>query len=195
MFLWQRLPEPLRLALLPALISFVMLWRALLGLGVFAPTDILLADPVIAQKPPGAVLPTPQNPLLGDVVDTFIPWRLLVRDELSQARFPLWNPYNLVGTHLYANLQSQVLSPFNLIWLVVCEFIALFQCYPISYQWNKSIHGGYCRDLRSTYISISAMAVLTDILVLAPPIWMVAHTTMQRRLKIAVMFLFTLGAM
>src|SRR2546421_12306657 len=87
------------------------------------------------------------------------------------------------------------LLTFHLIWLVVCEIITLFRCRPIPYQWNKSIHGGYCRDMRSTYISISAMAVLTDILVLVPPIWIVAHTTMQRRLKVAVMFLFFLAIM
>src|SRR5262245_35845660 len=76
---WERVPESVRLALVPALISFAVMWRALLGLGVFAPTDILLTDSIISQKPPGAgAIKQAQNPLLADVVDTFIPWRLLV---------------------------------------------------------------------------------------------------------------------
>ena len=83
----------------------------------------------------------------------------------------------------------------NLIWLVACDFIVLFQCYPIAYQWDKSIHGGHCRDFRSTYISISIMAVLTGISVLTPPVFIVIRKKMQRRLKIAVMFLFLLGIM
>ncbi|HEX8218572.1 MAG TPA: YfhO family protein, partial [Chloroflexia bacterium] len=41
------------------------------------------------------------------------------RGELRAGRFPLWNPYNALGTHFHANYQSQVLSPFNLLWLAL----------------------------------------------------------------------------
>src|SRR5206468_12470284 len=63
--------------------------------------------------------PLAQNPLLSDVVELFLPWRLYARSELAAGRFPLWNPYSLLGTHFHANLQSQVLSPFNLLWLLL----------------------------------------------------------------------------
>lgn len=116
--------ETARLAILPALISFVMLWPALLGHErtrgvVLAPTDIVSADPLIGGRSPNAPRPPVQNPLLGDVVDVFIPWKLYARSEIWQGRFPLWNPYNSLGTHFHASLQSQVLSPFNLLWLVL----------------------------------------------------------------------------
>lgn len=111
--------EVATLALLPALISVLMLWRALLGLGVFAPTDIVAAEPLVAGRSPEEPRPMPQNPLLTDVVDTFLPWRLLAREQLAAGRFPLWNPYSLFGTHLHGNLQSAVLSPYNLIWYLL----------------------------------------------------------------------------
>ncbi|MEO6458622.1 MAG: YfhO family protein [Chloroflexia bacterium] len=111
--------EAARLAILPALISFVMLWPALLGLGVLAPTDIVAADPLIGGRSPSASRPPVQNPLLGDVVDVFIPWKLYARSEIWQGRFPLWNPYNGLGSHFHASLQSQVLSPFNLLWMIL----------------------------------------------------------------------------
>ncbi|HUP26892.1 MAG TPA: YfhO family protein [Chloroflexia bacterium] len=111
--------EATRLAVLPALISFVMLWPALLGLRVFAPTDIVTADPLLAERRPGSVHPPAQNPLLGDVVDVFLPWKLYARSEIWQGRFPLWNPYNGLGSTLHASLQGQVLSPFNLLWLLL----------------------------------------------------------------------------
>ncbi|HEX9989863.1 MAG TPA: YfhO family protein [Chloroflexia bacterium] len=114
------LREASQLALLPAIISFVMLWQPLLGIGILAPTDIVTADPLLGGFPPGRVpYPIAENPVLGDVVDVFIPWKLYARSELAAGRFPLWNPYNLLGTHFHANSQSQIFSPFNLLWLLL----------------------------------------------------------------------------
>ena len=119
---WWRSPgvrEVRRLTVLPGIISFIMLWPALLNLGVLAPTDIVAYDPLTGGFPPGDPRPIPDNPLLSDVIDGVIPWRLYARDELGAGRFPLWNPYNLLGTHLHANLQSQIFNPYTLLWLLL----------------------------------------------------------------------------
>src|SRR5688500_9230254 len=79
--------EVRRLALLPALISFIMLWPALLSLGVFAPTDIVAYDPLTGGFPPGERRTMADNPLLGDPVDSFIPWKLYARSEVAAGRF------------------------------------------------------------------------------------------------------------
>jgi hypothetical protein len=112
------LKEALLLALLPVAISCIMLWPALLRQGVLAPTDILARDPIIAGSSP-AFNSRPQNPLLTDVIDAILPWKLYARSELTAGRFPLWNPYSALGMHFGANIQSQVLSPFNLLWLIL----------------------------------------------------------------------------
>ncbi len=41
----------------------------------------------------------------------FIPWRWLAWQQLAQGSFPWWNPYNGLGTPLFANYQSAVLYP------------------------------------------------------------------------------------
>jgi hypothetical protein len=107
------------LAVLPALISLVMLWPALLGQGVLASTDLVTYDPFIGEGKPGIQPPISANPMINDPVDQFIPWRLYARSELRAGRFPLWNPYNAFGTHFHANYQSQVLSPYNILWLAL----------------------------------------------------------------------------
>src|SRR5438445_232735 len=110
--------EVRRLLRLPAPTRSWMLWPALLNLGVFAPTDIVANDPLIGGSTPGSPRQMAFNPLLSDPIDAFIPWRLFARSELDQGLLPLWNPYNLLGTHLEGNLQSQTFSLFNLLWLL-----------------------------------------------------------------------------
>lgn len=45
----------------------------------------------------------------------FIPWRFYNYQELRKCRFPLYNPYEYGGLPFFANDQSGVLSPYNLI--------------------------------------------------------------------------------
>ncbi len=113
------LRETALLTVLPVLISCVMLWPALLGMGVLAPTDIVVDEPFIGDIQPGVAPPIPVNPMMGDVVDQVLPWRLYARSELRAGRIPLWNPYNVLGTPLLANYQSAVFSPFNVLWLLL----------------------------------------------------------------------------
>jgi hypothetical protein len=108
-----------RLLVLPTLISFFMLWPALLNQGVLAPTDIVSYDPLTGGLAPGDPRNVGLNPLLTDPTDSIIPWRLYARSEIEAGRFPLWNPYNLLGTHLHANLQSQTFNPYTLLWLLL----------------------------------------------------------------------------
>jgi hypothetical protein len=115
----QGLREVALLAVLPVLISFAMLWPALLGQVVLASTDLVTYDPFFGEGIPGVQPPLSANPMINDPVDQFIPWRLYARSELRAGRFPLWNPYNAFGTHFHANYQSQVLSPYNILWLAL----------------------------------------------------------------------------
>lgn len=118
---WRKpwLREAGLLAILPLLVSCVMLWPALLGGRVLASTDLVANESLIGNIPPGVPPPISVNPMLNDPVDQFIPWRLYARSELRAGRFPLWNPYNGLGTHFHANYQSAVLSPFNILWLAL----------------------------------------------------------------------------
>jgi hypothetical protein len=58
-----------------------------------------------------------KNFLITDPVRQLYPWRKLVIDILKIGKIPYWNPYNLSGTPLLANMQSAPFSIFNLILL------------------------------------------------------------------------------
>ncbi len=108
-----------RLALLPALVSFVMLWPALLNQGVLAPTDIVSYDPLTGGYPPGDRRPVAENPVLTDPADSLLPWRLYARSELEAGRFPLWASGPLGGYPLFAHYQPGALNPLHLLWAML----------------------------------------------------------------------------
>lgn len=55
----------------------------------------------------------PGNQLQSDAITQMQPWLLFNARELSEGRFPLWNPLNGAGAPHFANYQSAVLSPFS----------------------------------------------------------------------------------
>lgn len=59
----------------------------------------------------------PQNGMLGDVLIQYTPWRSLYREALRAGELPLWNPYTLGGMPFFANQQTGVLYPLNLVFL------------------------------------------------------------------------------
>ncbi len=56
--------------------------------------------------------------ILADVVRMMYPWRILSMDLLKQGIIPLWNIYAFAGNPLFANLQSAVFYPLNIIFLI-----------------------------------------------------------------------------
>jgi len=55
------------------------------------------------------------NSLLSDAVLKFYPWHTVTRETLQNGQFPSWNPYIYCGTPLFANAESAVLYPINLL--------------------------------------------------------------------------------
>ncbi len=59
----------------------------------------------------------PHNPML-DPIQQYLPWRIYAVESLRDGFIPLWNPYAFCGTPFLANLQSTLLYPLNLLFLV-----------------------------------------------------------------------------
>lgn len=53
------------------------------------------------------------NPFLQDQTNAFLPFFLEAKSQISSGLFPLWNPYILAGTPLWANTQSALMFPLN----------------------------------------------------------------------------------
>lgn len=60
-----------------------------------------------------------KNNAMPDVITQIYPWKKLTIDAWKQGQIPLWNPYSFAGTPHLANYQSAVLSPFNLLFLIL----------------------------------------------------------------------------
>ncbi|QQG41076.1 MAG: YfhO family protein [Candidatus Levyibacteriota bacterium] len=59
-----------------------------------------------------------------DVIRQLYPWKTLVIDTIKNGSFPLWNPYNFSGSPLFANVQSAVLYPLNVLYFIFPQIIA-----------------------------------------------------------------------
>lgn len=59
----------------------------------------------------------PHNPMF-DPIQQYLPWRIYAVESLRAGFLPLWNPYAFCGTPFLANLQSTVLYPLNLLFLI-----------------------------------------------------------------------------
>jgi len=113
LFLANRFVSPIRpwVRVILALGPFLLVGKALLTAGVYAPIDITYqAEPLGHLAPYFGTQPT-QNRALGDVVYQEIPWRKAVREAMRNGRLPLWNRFVLAGEPLLAVQQPAVFHP------------------------------------------------------------------------------------
>lgn len=96
------------------MLLIVYFWRVIFLGESLVPTDMIFQFPAFQAAAP-ANFARPTNALLSDVTLKFYPWQVLVRDSLSRGHFPLWNPFIFAGTPLFANAESAVLDPLNLL--------------------------------------------------------------------------------
>jgi hypothetical protein len=106
-------------------------WPALIILGaacafcwpVFAGRIMLPADMCLLMLPWRALqshfpdFHRPYNPML-DPIQQYLPWRIYAVESVRAGFVPLWNPYAFCGTPFLANLQSTLLYPPNLLFLI-----------------------------------------------------------------------------
>ncbi len=65
-----------------------------------------------------------KNNAMPDVITQIYPWKRLTIETWKMGQVPLWNPYSFSGTPHLANYQSAVLSPINLLFIVLPEIDA-----------------------------------------------------------------------
>ena len=65
-----------------------------------------------------------KNPMTTDVVSLIFPEQTLAVEMLKDGQWPLWNPYILTGTPLFANLQAAPFSPTNFLYFIFDKLTA-----------------------------------------------------------------------
>lgn len=71
----------------------------------------------------------------------------------------------------------------------------IFQCTPISFNWEPLLEGGTCVDQPALYVSSAAFNILTDVLVLLLPAYIFRGLSIPKKTKVALLFVFLLGAL
>lgn len=108
-----------RTALLLGVAPLLLVGRAFVTAGVYAPLDIAYqALPLSAYREQAGIGP-PRTPVLVDVVASYIPWRKAVREAIENGRLPLWNRFVLAGEPLLAVQEPAALHPFTWIGLLL----------------------------------------------------------------------------
>lgn len=86
---------------------------------------------------------------------------------------------------------------FTILHAIAVFFGALFQCVPIATNWHPELRQDpdtKCID-NSFHIIQSSLTILTDVLILALPLWIFLGLRMPRAAKIAVLSVFLIGAL
>ncbi len=101
----------------PAAVVLLVLPLALVGValvtgGVYGPLDhSFQEEPLRAFGPQFGVTGAAKNASSIDIFSEFFPWRRVVQLSLARGEWPLWNPYNLAGHPLAAEVQSAPYLP------------------------------------------------------------------------------------
>ncbi|KAI1118685.1 hypothetical protein F5Y14DRAFT_399397 [Nemania sp. NC0429] len=85
------------------------------------------------------------------------------------------------------------LASFMGAWMFTAVFTLIFQCVPIEYNWDRTIHGGHCIDVSKFLLVTSILNVLTDVSILVLPLPLVWKLNVTHRQRGALLALFALG--
>lgn len=80
-----------------------------------------------------------------------------------------------------------------LLYYVIALFIAIFECTPVAYYWNKSIAGGTCINQNRFYRWNGVANLLIDFMILSLTLPMVWRLNLEIRQKISLSCIFLLG--
>nr|MDQ5872063.1 YfhO family protein [Acidobacteriota bacterium] len=106
-------------ALLLAAAPLLLVGKAFVTAGVYAPLDITYEAPPLAAFRGEVGIGAPRSPVLVDVVASYIPWRKAVREAVENGRLPLWNRFTLAGEPLLAVQEPAAFHPFTAIGLLL----------------------------------------------------------------------------
>ncbi|CAI6332128.1 unnamed protein product [Periconia digitata] len=84
---------------------------------------------------------------------------------------------------------------FTLLWGMACVIAAIFQCSPISYNWDRwdGEHEGTCLSINGLAWSNAGISIFLDFWMLALPLYEVYHLKLSWRKKLSVALMFSVG--
>lgn len=92
-------------------------------------------------------------------------------------------------------LQSQIVGALVIVWWLVGTVLTIVSCLPFRRFWTGPIAGGYCFDFNIYWMSMGAVELVIDSLLLVLPVRMVLGLQLSRQQKILVVGIFTIGGL
>ena len=97
----------------------------------------------------------------------------------------------------YLRTAVWITAVFNAAEMVAVFLVVIFQCSPIEANWNVALlapgGGGKCIDQIAFGLSTAVLTIVTDLFVLALPIYIFFDLQINKRTKLALIFVFMLG--
>lgn len=132
-------------------------------------------DPVPGMKYAYAVQVL-YNPILAIVKTSMLMFLLRLSGQKRRVKVMIWS-----------------LLVLNNLLMIIVFFIVIFQCVPIAALWDSAITDARCIHAPEFFVASTAITLLTDILVLLLPFYIVMGLKMPLKTKIAVIGVFFLG--
>ncbi|KAI1419682.1 hypothetical protein F5Y12DRAFT_793006 [Xylaria sp. FL1777] len=99
----------------------------------------------------------------------------------------------LFRIHRWFRITTYVLIAYIWLWGISEVIVAISQCTPIAYQWDKSLHG-HCIDQLAYYRWVSVPNVIHDVVMLILPLPIIWTLQMDVRQKLALSGVFLIGS-
>ncbi|KAF2799237.1 hypothetical protein K505DRAFT_266182 [Melanomma pulvis-pyrius CBS 109.77] len=99
----------------------------------------------------------------------------------------------LFQIHRWVRLTTYALITFIWMWGIIESLVAIFQCKPVAFQWNKNLEGT-CIDQIAYYRYVRVPNVVHDIVMLVLPMPVVWKMQIAVRQKLALICIFSLGS-
>jgi len=100
--------------------------------------------------------------------------------------------YRIFGKNRPFEISLWITAGILVAWWIAIDTLAIFQCDPVSRQWDYSIPG-HCYNLFGTFVGVTIPNVFIDVLILVLPIPMLWKLQISLRKKFALIANFMLG--
>ena len=92
-------------------------------------------------------------------------------------------------------LAANVVTAIVVAWWVSVILTSILTCNPITGFWEKVYTIAKCIDTKFFFVGNAVSNIVTDLIILALPLWQIWHLHMQRCQKIALSFIFMSGGL
>ncbi|KAI1147214.1 hypothetical protein F4825DRAFT_455722 [Nemania diffusa] len=100
----------------------------------------------------------------------------------------------LFRVHRWFRVTTYFLIAYIWLWGISEVIVAIAQCQPIAFQWNRKIEGGHCIDQLAYYRWVSVPNVIHDVVMLIMPLPVVWTLKIDFRQKLALTAVFLIGS-